>query len=47
MNKQIIDEAIEYVKNVFEHDYSGHDFFHTLRVYKMATTIAEQEGADK
>ena len=46
MDKQIIDEAIEYVKNVFEHDYSGHDFFHTLRVYKMATTIAEQEGAD-
>ena len=46
MDKQIIDEAIEYVKKVFEQDYSGHDFFHTFRVYKMAITIAKQESAD-
>ncbi|MDE7268178.1 MAG: HD domain-containing protein [Lachnospiraceae bacterium] len=46
MNEQIIDEAIEYVKKVFENDYSGHDFFHTFRVYKMAATIAKQERAD-
>ena len=46
MDKQIIDEAIEYVKKVFEQDYSGHDFFHTFRVYKMAATIAKQERAD-
>lgn len=46
MNQQIIDETIKYVKKVFEADYSGHDFFHTLRVYKMAVTIAEQENAD-
>ena len=46
MNEQIIDEAIEYVKIVFEQDYSGHDFFHTFRVYKMAATIAKQERAD-
>ena len=42
----IIDNAIAFVKQVFENDYSGHDFFHTLRVYKMATRIAEQESAD-
>lgn len=46
MDKQIVDEAMEYVKKVFKHDYSGHDFFHTLRVYKMATIIAEQEQAN-
>ena len=43
---QIVDEAIAYVKKIFEDDYSGHDFFHTFRVYKMATKIAMQEGAD-
>ncbi|MCH5159385.1 MAG: HD domain-containing protein [Clostridiales bacterium] len=41
----IINDAIAYVKQVFANDYSGHDFFHTLRVYKMATRIAEEEGA--
>lgn len=46
MENRIIDEAIEYVKNVFAHDSSGHDFYHTLRVYKMAVMIAKQEKAD-
>lgn len=46
MDQQMIEETIEYVKKVFEEDYSGHDFLHTLRVCKMATAIAEQEHAD-
>ena len=41
-----VEKALEYVKKVFENDYSGHDFFHTLRVYKMATSIAIKEKAD-
>ena len=46
MEEIIIDNAIQFVKNVFRNDHSGHDYFHTLRVYKMATRIAEQEHAD-
>ena len=46
MDKNIINDAIVFVRHVFENDYSGHDYFHTLRVYKMATRIAEQENAD-
>ena len=42
----IIEEALAYVKNKFENEFSGHDYFHTLRVFKMATRIAEGEGAD-
>ena len=42
----IIDDAIDYVKKIFENDYSGHDVFHTLRVYKTATNIACKEKAD-
>lgn len=46
MDKTIINDALEFVRNAFNADYSGHDYFHTLRVYKMATRIAEQENAN-
>lgn len=46
MNQMIINDALEFVKNIFKDEYSGHDYFHTLRVYKMATKIAEQENAN-
>ena len=46
MDKMIINDAIEFVRNTFQDDYSGHDYFHTLRVYKLAMRIAEQENAD-
>ena len=46
MDKAIIEDAIVFVKRVFQDDFSGHDFFHTLRVYKMATKIAQEERAD-
>lgn len=42
----IIEKALDYVKKTFENDFSGHDYFHTLRVFNMANTIAEKEGAD-
>ncbi len=44
--EKIINNALEYVRGVFETDYSGHDFFHTFRVYKMATHIAIKEEAN-
>ena len=46
MRMDIIERALEYVREAFENDFSGHDYFHTLRVYKMATRIAKSEGAD-
>lgn len=42
----IIHDALEFVKDTFQDDYSGHDNFHTLRVYQMAARIARQENAD-
>ena len=32
--ENIIDKTIEYVKNFFEKDFSGHDFYHTLSFLK-------------
>lgn len=46
MQNDIIESAKAFVKNIFEHDFSGHDYFHTLRVFKMATYIATEERAD-
>ena len=46
MHKEIIARAAAYVKENFENEYSGHDWFHTLRVFRAATRIAEAEGAN-
>ena len=42
---KIVENAMAYARELFSRDHSGHDWFHTLRVYKMATTLAEKEGA--
>ena len=44
--KHIIQSALSYVNACFEHDTSGHDHHHMLRVYHTALRIAEAEGAD-
>lgn len=42
----MIENAIKYVKQIFADDYSGHDYYHTMRVYRLAVQIAERENAD-
>lgn len=44
--ENIIDKTIEYVKDFFEKDFSGHDFYHTLRVYNLAKYITKFEECD-
>lgn len=46
MNEKIVDNALQYIKEIFLDDSSGHDYYHTIRVYKLATEIARQENAD-
>ena len=43
--QNIINAALQYVEQIFKTDYSGHDYFHTFRVYQMASTIATKEKA--
>ncbi len=42
----MVDDALEYIKEIFSGDSSGHDYYHTVRVYKISTEIAKQEYAD-
>ena len=42
----MIHKAMDYARQIFAGDGSGHDFDHTLRVYHMAVRIAGEEGAD-
>ncbi len=46
MNKDLINKTISKAKEVFENEFSGHDFWHTLRVYNIAKTIALKEQCD-
>ena len=47
MDSPIIADAIEFVKDLFASDFSGHDLHHTLRVCRMAERLAEAEHADR
>ena len=42
----MIEKAMCFARQIFAGDGSGHDFDHTLRVYRLALRIAEEEGAD-
>ncbi|MBO5165079.1 MAG: HD domain-containing protein [Lachnospiraceae bacterium] len=44
--KLVIENARKYVKQIFADDCSGHDYHHTMRVYRLAMQIAEKENAD-
>jgi uncharacterized protein len=41
---EIINQSIEYLKDRFHGEGSGHDWFHIERVWKLAKKIAEKEG---
>ena len=41
------ESLLNFVSERFKGDSSGHDFSHTLRVYRMAMRLCEQEGGDK
>lgn len=42
----MIENAVKYVKQIFADDYSGHDYYHTMRVYRLSVQIAKEENAD-
>lgn len=43
--EQLVQNATKFIKEIFQNDFSGHDFFHSMRVYRTAINIAEVEHA--
>ena len=46
MNEYLLEKTLSYIKDIFKNDYSGHDYYHTVRVYNLATSICNEENAD-
>lgn len=46
MNKDLLEKTLLYIKEKFTNDYSGHDYYHSVRVYKLAYSICKKENAD-
>ena len=46
MTKEVLDGLLSDLQEFFKNDYSGHDYNHTMRVYKLAYNIAIQEHAN-
>ncbi|KAB2807657.1 HD domain-containing protein [Phaeocystidibacter luteus] len=44
--EQIIEKTTEYIKQKFENEGTGHDWFHIDRVRRTAMLLAIEEGAD-
>ncbi len=44
--QSLLDEAEQFVRAELERDSSGHDWWHIVRVRRLACTIAEAEDAD-
>ncbi len=42
-----LEKTAAYIKEEFEGDSSGHDWWHIVRVWNMATKLAKLEGADR
>jgi uncharacterized protein len=47
MNKsKVIEEVKKYLKDSFKNESTGHDYWHFIRVWKVARYIAKKEGGD-
>jgi uncharacterized protein len=44
--KELLTQTENYIKDYFEHEGSGHDWWHIHRVRNLALKIAEYEGGD-
>lgn len=42
----MIDEAISFVRELFKDDFTGHDFDHTMRVYKLSIELSKNLDVD-
>lgn len=46
LSAETLQAGLQFIKDIFQNDFSGHDYFHSVRVYKTARMLAEREQAD-
>lgn len=46
MDENLLEKTLVFIKERFENDYSGHDYYHSIRVYNLATSICKKENAN-
>ncbi|MDF2822517.1 MAG: putative superfamily hydrolase [Clostridiales bacterium] len=46
MNNELLDASLQYIKDIFVNDFSGHDYYHSMRVLNLATNICNAEKGD-
>ncbi|MFA6076051.1 MAG: HD domain-containing protein [Negativicutes bacterium] len=46
MDEKLLEKTLLHIRDRFKNDYSGHDYYHSVRVYKLATTICKTENAN-
>ena len=44
--QEIIIKTQEYVKNILKNEYTGHDYYHAIRVKNVANKILQKEGGN-
>ena len=43
MDQEKLEKILKYIKEFFANEYSGHDYWHSYRVYKMAEGIVKEK----
>lgn len=46
MNEELLEKTLLYIEERFKNDYSGHDYYHSIGVYKSPISICKEENAD-
>lgn len=46
VEQKIVDQTKKFVERWMTHEFSGHDFFHVMRVYETAIYLAKDEQVD-
>lgn len=43
MNEELLEKTLLYIEERFKNDYSGHDYYHSIGVYKSLYIFARKK----
>ena len=45
--QEILIKTQEYIKSILKDEFTGHDYYHAIRVKNVANNILQKEGGNK